>query len=99
FEPARSQVNLRGLYFSSGTQEGTPVDQVLGAIGRSFGGISPAHLSGTGKSFFLHDLLTSVIFPEAGLVSYDKSAERRAAIARYGSLGMIVLIAAAALGT
>ncbi|TIO90381.1 MAG: hypothetical protein E5X90_28120, partial [Mesorhizobium sp.] len=73
--------------------------QVLGAIGRSFGSASRAHLSGTGKSFFLHDLLTDVIFAESGWVSYDKSAERRAAIARYGSLGAIALIAAAALGT
>lgn len=100
FDPARSQVNvsLRGFYFSSGTQEGTPIDQVLGAIGRSFGSNSPAHLSGTGKSFFLHDLLTRVIFAEAGWVSYDKSAERRATIARYGGLGIIALIAAMALG-
>ncbi|WP_256750120.1 type VI secretion system membrane subunit TssM [Mesorhizobium sp. Mes31] len=101
FDPARSQVNvsLRGLYFSSGTQEGTPIDQVLGAIGRSFGSNSRAHLSGTGKSFFLHDLLTGVIFAESGWVSYDKSAARRAAIARFGGLCAIALIAAAALGT
>lgn len=101
FDPARSQVkvSLRGLYFSSGTQEGTPIDQVLGAIGRSFGSASHAHLSGTGKSFFLHDLLTGVIFAESGWVSYDRSAERRAAIARYGGLGAIALITAAALGT
>ncbi|MER8572068.1 type VI secretion system membrane subunit TssM [Mesorhizobium sp. M1409] len=101
FDPTRSQVNvsLRGLYFSSGTQEGTPIDQVLGAIGRSFGGNARAHLSGTGKSFFLHDLLTGVIFAESGWVSYDKSAVRRAAIARFGALCAIALIAAAALGT
>ncbi|RWQ68507.1 type VI secretion system membrane subunit TssM [Mesorhizobium sp.] len=101
FDPARSQVNvsLRGFYFSSGTQEGTPIDQVLGAIGRSFGSASQAHLSGTGKSFFLHDLLTGVIFAESGWVSYDKSAERHAAIARYGGLSAIALIAVAALGT
>ncbi|QKD06682.1 type VI secretion system membrane subunit TssM [Mesorhizobium loti] len=101
FDPGRSQVNasLRGLYFSSGTQEGTPIDQVLGAIGRSFGSNSRSHLSGTGKSFFLHDLLTSVIFAESGWVSYDKSAARRAAIARFAGLGAITLIAAAALGT
>lgn len=99
--PGRSQVNvsLRGLYFSSGTQEGTPIDQVLGAIGRNFGGNSRPHLSGTGKSFFLHDLLTDVIFAESGWVSYDKSAARRAAIVRFGGLGAITLIAAAALGT
>ncbi|RUU65239.1 type VI secretion system membrane subunit TssM, partial [Mesorhizobium sp. M7A.T.Ca.TU.009.01.1.2] len=101
FDPTRSQVNvsLRGLYFSSGTQEGTPIDQVLGAIGRNFGSSPRAHLSGTGKSFFLHDLLTGVIFAESGWVSYDKSAVRRATIARFAGLGAIALIAAAALGT
>ncbi|QPC94483.1 type VI secretion system membrane subunit TssM [Mesorhizobium sp. INR15] len=100
FEPARSQVNvsLRGLYFSSGTQEGTPIDQVLGALGRSFGSKAQPHLSGSGKSFFLHDLLASVIFAESGWVSYDKAAERRAALARFAGLGVIALITAAGLG-
>ncbi|RWG88430.1 MAG: type VI secretion system membrane subunit TssM [Mesorhizobium sp.] len=100
FDPSRSQVNvsLRGFYFSSGTQEGTPIDQVLGAIGRSFGGASQAHLSGTGKSFFLHDLLAKVIFPEAGWVSFDRAAERRARLARFGGLAAIGLAALAALG-
>ncbi|WP_031194385.1 MULTISPECIES: type VI secretion system membrane subunit TssM [unclassified Mesorhizobium] len=100
FDPVRSQVNvsLRGLYFSSGTQEGTPIDQVLGAIGRSFGNNSRPHLSGTGKSFFLHDLLTDVIFAESGWVSYDRATERRAAALRYGGFGIIALITAAALG-
>lgn len=100
FDPSRTQVNvsLRGLYFSSGTQEGTPIDQVLGAIGRSFGSVSQAHLSGAGKSFFLHDLLAKVIFPEAGWVSFDRAAERRARFARFGSLAAIALAAFAALG-
>ncbi|WP_224545022.1 type VI secretion system membrane subunit TssM [Mesorhizobium sp. CA16] len=100
FDTSRSQVNvsLRGLYFSSGTQEGTPFDQVLGAIGRSFGSASQMHLSGAGKSFFLHDLLANVIFPESGWVSFDRAAERRAKLARFGGLAAIALAAAAALG-
>ncbi|MBZ9845756.1 type VI secretion system membrane subunit TssM [Mesorhizobium sp. CA5] len=100
FDTSRSQVNvsLRGLYFSSGTQEGTPFDQVLGAIGRSFGSASQAHLSGAGKSFFLHDLLANVIFPESGWVSFDRAAERRAKLARFGGLAAIALAAFAALG-
>ncbi|WP_198021700.1 type VI secretion system membrane subunit TssM [Mesorhizobium sp. WSM3224] len=100
FDASRSQVNvsLRGLYFSSGTQEGTPFDQVLGAIGRSFGSSSQAHLSGTGKSFFLHDLLADVIFPESGWVSFDRAAERRARLVRSGRLAAITLAALAALG-
>jgi len=100
FDASRSHVNvsLRGLYFSSGTQEGTPFDQVLGAIGRSFGSALHAHLSGAGKSFFLHDLLTDVIFPESGWVSFDRAAERRASLARFGGLAAIAMVALAALG-
>ncbi|MCA0012054.1 type VI secretion system membrane subunit TssM [Mesorhizobium sp. B292B1B] len=100
FDPVRTQVNvsLRGFYFSSGTQEGTPIDQVLGAIGRDFGSNSRPHLSGTGKSFFLHDLLTDVIFAESGWVSSDRSADRRAAIVRYCGLAAIALTATAILG-
>ena len=97
FEPTRYQVNanLRGFYFSSGTQEGTPIDQVLGSIGRSFGGAaSAAHMSGGGKSFFLRDLLAKVIFAEAGWVSRDMSAVRRAAFLRYGTLAVIGLVVA-----
>ncbi|WP_442920991.1 type VI secretion system membrane subunit TssM [Mesorhizobium sp. Cs1299R1N3] len=100
FDASRSRVNvsLRGLYFSSGTQEGTPFDQVLGTIGRRFGSASQAHFSGTGKSFFLHDLLTKVIFPESGWVSFDRAAERRVRLARFGRLAAIALAALAALG-
>ena len=32
-----SQILLRGVYFTSGTQEGTPIDRMLGAIARTFG--------------------------------------------------------------
>ncbi|WEX10854.1 type VI secretion system membrane subunit TssM [Chelativorans sp. AA-79] len=101
FEPTRYQVNanLRGFYFSSGTQEGTPIDQVLGAIARSTGSAMTARqLSGTGRSFFLHDLLTKVIFSEAGWVSRDMAAVRRAALIRYGSFAAIGLVAVALLG-
>lgn len=100
FEPTRKQLNapLRGLYFSSGTQEGTPIDQLLGSIGRSFGKNAQAHLSGTGKSFFLHDLLSRVIFAESGWVSYDRAADRRATVARYAGLAAIAAVAIAGLG-
>ena len=39
FEPTRYQASaaLRGFYFTSATQEGTPFDAVIGALRRSFG--------------------------------------------------------------
>ena len=101
FEPTRYQTNanLRGFYFSSGTQEGTPIDQVLGAIGRNMAApVSGRHLSGKGKSFFLHDLLRNVIFSESGWVSLDRGAVHRAAILRYGTMTLIGIVSLAVLG-
>ncbi len=81
FEPSRyqSEAAIRGVYFTSGTQEGTPIDRVIGALGRNFGtkGAAVAPFSGQGKSFFLTDLLQRVIFPESGWVSTNLAHVRR----------------------
>ncbi len=103
FEPTRYKTNamLRGFYFTSGTQEGTPIDQVLGEMGRSFGGEQAAmggFMSGKGKSFFLHDLLTQVIFVEQGWVGFDRKAVMRAATLRYVGLGIIAAVTLGLLG-
>lgn len=97
FEPTRYKSNaiLRGFYFTSGTQEGTPIDQVLGAIQTGSDGPSvfqPAFTSGRGKSFFIHDLLKRVIIPEQGWVSHDRKAVRRTMVIRTVSLSAIALL-------
>lgn len=101
FQPTRYRSNavLRGFYFTSGTQEGTPIDQVLGAMSREVGSpaFSPAFLSGKGKSFFIHDLLRRVIFPEAGWVSHDRRAVRRTMLWRGGAVGVIAVATVALL--
>ena len=75
---------LRGFYFTSGTQEGSPIDQVLGTIaaGRGAGGLQPAFMSGRGRSYFLHDLLKKVIFAERDWVGYDRRRMLRRSIVR-----------------
>lgn len=100
FEPTRYKTSamLRGFYFTSGTQEGTPIDQVLGAMGRSFGGDAAGLMSGKGKSFFLHDLLTKVIFAEQGWVSYDRNAVRRSSVTRIAVTSVMVLASLGVLG-
>ncbi len=92
FGATRYKVNatLRGFYFTSGTQEGTPIDQILGAMERSFGTHAGAGASGKGKSYFLHDLLRKVIFQEAGWVSQDRRAVQREAILRYGTMALML---------
>ncbi|MCH2164945.1 MAG: type VI secretion system membrane subunit TssM [Marinovum sp.] len=70
---------LRGVYFTSGTQEGTPIDRLMMGMARTFGIGRQAIGSGQGRgrSFFLTRLFENVIFPEAGLVSADDKVERR----------------------
>ncbi len=57
FEPTRyhTRATLRGFYFTSGTQQGTPIDQLIGVLARSFGAnqLVAGMMSGSGKSFFL----------------------------------------------
>lgn len=102
FEPTRYDTNaiLRGFYFTSGTQEGTPIDQVLGAMARDGEGegFQPAFMSGKGKSYFLHDVLSKVIFEERDWVNFDRRAVRRVTILRTVSFVVIGLATAGAMG-
>lgn len=91
---------LRGVYFTSGTQEGAPIDRLMMGMARTFG-IGRQAIGtgkGTGKSFFLTNLMQNVIFKEAGLVSADDKVERRYRWATRGAIAASVLIAVA-LGT
>jgi len=92
--PGTPEPMLRGVYFTSGTQEGSPIDRVLGTLARSFGlerSAGPA-LSGTGKSFFLMRLLREVIFPESGLAGSDPGLLRRERLLRGLAYGSIVAV-------
>src|SRR5450631_854974 len=74
---------LRGVYLTSGTQEGTPIDRMLGALAKTFGlGIQPGHAATVqGKAFFIGRLLKDVVFGEAGLAGSDRKVELRMAAA------------------
>ncbi|MCF6232415.1 MAG: type VI secretion system membrane subunit TssM [Rhodobacteraceae bacterium] len=86
---------LRGIYFTSGTQEGTPIDRLMLGMAQTFG-IGRQAIGtgqGTGRSFFLTRLFESVIFPEAGLVSSDDKVERRYRWTRRLAIAATVLVA------
>ena len=70
---------LRGFYFTSGTQEGTPFDRLTGVLARSFGidqRRAPTLRPEEGRSYFLARLVKEVIFGEAMLVSEKPGACR-----------------------
>lgn len=98
FEPTRyrSNATLRGFYFTSGTQEGSPIDRVIGALGRTLD-TGAGRLSGRGRSYFLTDLIGRVIVGEAGWVSTDRSAVRRSRLVRAGICGLVLAGLAGAL--
>lgn len=70
---------LRGAYFTSGTQEGTPIDRVMSMLAATFRLDRQATpiFSGRGKSFFLGKLLKQVVFPEAELTGIDPRIQRQ----------------------
>src|SRR3954453_15117564 len=96
FEPTRYRVNanLRGFYFTSGTQQGTPIDQLIGSLARTFGAeeLWAGANNGAAKSFFLADLISKVIIGEADWVSTDRAAVRRALIIKTAALSLISLV-------
>jgi type VI secretion system protein ImpL len=96
FEPTRYHANalLRGFYFTSGTQQGTPIDRLIGALVQSFGAeeMAASAYSGQGKSYFLHDLILKVIIGEAAWVSTDWAAVRRALILKTAALSTVAAL-------
>jgi type VI secretion system protein ImpL len=77
---------LRGVYFTSGTQEGTPLDRVLGSMARAFKLNSSVAASvaaqGQGRSYFIQHLLQQLIFSEAHLAGRNEKWERNSKIYR-----------------
>ncbi len=71
------QPYLRGVYFTSGTQDGTPVDRLMSSVSMNFGFDRQAMSSGhaMGKSFFLGKLFREVMFPESEIVGSNRKYE------------------------
>lgn len=70
---------LRGIHFSSGTQEGNPIDRVIGDLGRSYGFAPRAREAapGQGKAFFLAGWLIKLVIAEAPLAGFSLVRRRR----------------------
>lgn len=92
---------VRGVYFTSATQEGTPMDRALGGLARALGLSSRiiAASRPSGKTFFVTRLLREVVFAEAGLAGTNLRWQRRRAWLEWGVAGMALftLVTASAL--
>jgi type VI secretion system protein ImpL len=93
---------LRGVYFCSGTQEGRPLESVMGMMSQALGlqGIESQGLAQktTKKSYFLRNVFTKVIFPDqeiAGTTAKGQARRRRVGLA---GLAAAFLISAGTVG-
>jgi type VI secretion system protein ImpL len=100
-DTAGSAPLLRGVYLTSGTQEGTPIDRLVGALSRSFGldqrranRLRPE----AGRSYFLTGLLRNVVFREAMLIVHKPGAEKRRRRRRIIGYAVCLLLAIGAGG-
>ena len=90
------QILLRGVYFTSGTQEGTPIDRLLGSIGRRFGATGAVMApQGPGKAYFVETLLKNVMIGESGLAGVNRQLELRKASAQLGAYAATGILAIA----
>ncbi|GAC21720.1 type VI secretion system membrane subunit TssM [Paraglaciecola arctica] len=69
---------IRGVYFTSGTQSGAPIDRIIAKVSSAFGlkNKAKALWNNDQRSYFIKELLQQVIFPESDqfgvLVGHDK---------------------------
>jgi type VI secretion system protein ImpL len=88
---------LRGVYLTSGTQEGTPIDRMMGAVARTFG-LDAARVNPQGaqrRTFFVERLLKEVLFRESGLAGTNPAIERRKVavqLASYAGMALLTVL-------
>jgi len=93
--PYQESPFFRGFYFTSGTQEGVPIDRVLQSIATSFGlpqeMIEQFNPEMKTKSYFIKELFTDIIIPDEPLVRLTSRSARQRRLLRLGVLTVSVL--------
>jgi type VI secretion system protein ImpL len=75
---------MRGVYFTSGTQEGRPVDRIMASMAEAFG-VRPQILAAPvtkPKSYFVRDMFQQVVFPDAEVAVQSSRALKRRRLGR-----------------
>ncbi len=87
---------VRGVYWSSGTQEGKPRDRIMSTVASAFGfrpaveefAVTPLEA----KSYFLGELFTRVIFPDHHIAgrSQERTRRQKMWVNAFGAVGLLV---------
>jgi type VI secretion system protein ImpL len=96
FAPSRyeAQPLVRGVYLTSGTQEGSPIDRIMGSLARAMR-LERKMLATqrpSGKSFFITRLFNDVVFAEAGIAGTNLRWERRRTALQWGAYAAAALL-------
>jgi type VI secretion system protein ImpL len=97
FGPGEPIGMLRGFYFTSGVQEGAPLDRLLSGVAEVYS-TAASQGSDSGKTYFLNRLLREVVFREAGLVQTGRAAREKQRKQLIGGLAAIAVATVVLLG-
>ncbi|RMI27492.1 MAG: type VI secretion system membrane subunit TssM [Calditrichaeota bacterium] len=87
YNPYQENPLLRGIYFTSGTQEGVPIDLVIREIAAEFDlppEVGQPEVEIERKSYFIKDLFNNIIIPDQYLVEPTSGAASRRGLVRLG---------------
>lgn len=84
--PYRENPILRGFYFTCGTQEGSPIDKIIGRVNPAFSAVEK-------KSYFIKDCFTKVIFPDQHFAQLTEASKRTRKITLMASIFSSVIFA------
>jgi type VI secretion system protein ImpL len=89
---------MRGVYFTSGTQEGRPIDRIMVKMAEAFG-IRPRMDAGAApvkpKSYFVRDLFTRVVIPDRDVAVRSSKLLKKERLVRLAmTLGALALAVA-----
>ncbi len=87
---------MRGVYFTSGTQEGRPVDRAMANMAAAFG-VTP-RVTGAPpskpKSYFVRDVFQRVVFPDRDVAVRSAPLLRKEKMIRWVTAGVALAISA-----
>jgi type VI secretion system protein ImpL len=99
--PYKEKPIFRGFYFTSGTQEGVPIDRVIDAISKQFN-LPAAMITEPEiekKSYFIKKLFTDVIIPDQNMAMKTSRAAVSQSLFKKAFIGVLgVLLAAFIVG-
>ena len=94
---APTNMRLRGFYLTSGVQQGTPFDRLIGDLSNSLGRTTRPQ-SQTARAFFVNRLFKDVIFAEAGLAGPDAARRKRDRLTRIAAIAIVGVLTVLGLG-